>query len=272
MKKLFTLFTLLLIAFPAYASWDKDSPDIDSLYVDECFTAILTNQSAIDSLLAGYRKGARLTYTSESTVTVGSGQVVVSNSDGSVRLFLSNSSTTSVTFSNIDTGTESASTQYYVYAYTNSTSASTFSCIVSSSATSPTGATYYAKIGSFYNDPNSNMTLIYNNGDFFEIDDEGSAKSVDVVYQALYDGDVVATITGSDAGATTLSLIGYTGNTSSPGAVRGCCTFEYTPSDSSSQYHSFCMPVRQGQYYKVATANSNNSAGLYKYVYFFPKK
>jgi hypothetical protein len=92
---------------------------------------------------------------------------MVSNAAGTVRLMLANAAATSVTFTDIDTGAEAASTTYYVYAIGSATTDTEFTVKISASATAPTGVTYYKKIGSFYNDASSNIvkTTITNDND-----------------------------------------------------------------------------------------------------------
>ena len=73
-----------------------------------------------------------------------------------------NTANTTVTWADIDTGAEAASTTYYVYAVADA-DATTATFMVSANSSTPTGATYYKKIGSFYNDSSSNIdrTKVY---------------------------------------------------------------------------------------------------------------
>jgi len=104
----------------------------------------------LDRLLADYREGCTVAYSSATTITVSAGQIVCDNAARSIRKYRENTSSTSVTFSNIDTGVEAEAT-YYIYAVAD-TAATTFTCEVSLSSTAPTGPTYYARLGSFSND------------------------------------------------------------------------------------------------------------------------
>lgn len=140
------------------AQWQKDNPDIEVKYVNECFEAILDNQDAADRLLAGYRNGCEIRPSSTSTsFDVLAGEITLSNSDGSVRLMMKNSSTITTS------PTVSASTQYYVYAVASATTAEVFTVEVSTSATTPS-ATYYKRLGSFKTDASSNVIEISNDG------------------------------------------------------------------------------------------------------------
>lgn len=158
MKKIVGLLLCLAFVMPCYGAdqWDKTDPagtespsDLDAL--------ITANNSAQDRVFSNYQRGMRITYASASSLSVAAGEITLSNSAGTTRLMQQNTSATTVTFSNIDTGSEAASTTYYLYAYQNTTSTSTVSFIVSASATSPTGATYFARLGSFYNDSSSDI-------------------------------------------------------------------------------------------------------------------
>lgn len=105
-----------------------------------------------------------LSYASASTLTVATGGVVVSNSAGTIRLMLNNTSATTVSWADLDVGVEAVSTTYYVYAYASAVADTTFACKISINATTPTGITYYKRLGSFYNDANGDITNIVSDG------------------------------------------------------------------------------------------------------------
>jgi hypothetical protein len=156
-KTLFITLLILLVGVNAFAGqWDKGIPQSDDYWIDYT-TDAQANNDALDRALSNYRQGLKLTYSSGATVVVGTGEIVVSNSDGSVRLMLNNTSTTNVTFSDIDTGAEAGSTTYYVYAIAANASAETATFKISTSSTAPTGVTYYKRIGSFYNNSSSDI-------------------------------------------------------------------------------------------------------------------
>ena len=112
----------------------------------------------IDRLLSNYQT-CNLNYASVSTITVGIGEVVCSNSDGSLRKFRANTSATTVTWADIDVSAEGSSTTYYVHAVAD-TDATTFTCKISTSETAPTGCTYYKSLGSFYNNSDGDIEQI----------------------------------------------------------------------------------------------------------------
>ena len=174
-KKLFILLLLIgLLASPVFAAdqWTKGDP-LGSDNASDIDTIIQANNEALDRVLSNHRQGADLSYTSTTTISVAAGEIVCSNSTGTIRKWRTNTSATSVTFSNIDTGAEEASTTYYVYAVAD-TDATTFTIKISKSATSPTGGTYYEKLGSFYNDSGSDIVeaSVYANN-YVKMGDDG---------------------------------------------------------------------------------------------------
>ena len=166
MKKLL-LMTALLVCFcqvnnvEGAIGWLKTKPagtsnasDIDT-YVGE-------NNAALDLMLSKYRQGCLLSYASASTLTVGTGGVMVSNADASVRLMLAKTSATTLSWTDLDTGSEATSTTYYVYSIASATTDTTQAYKISTSSSAPNGVTYYVRLGSFYNDASGNITNIVN--------------------------------------------------------------------------------------------------------------
>ena len=156
MKKIFLIFaSLIFLANNVMADWDKSLPAGTTL-INDIDSVVTANNTALDRGLASFCD-IGLIYSSASTITAGTGSCVVSNSAGSVRVYLNNSSTTSVSFTDIDTGAEASATTYYVYAMAAATSSTTATFKVSASSSAPSGVTYYAKIGSFYNNSSSDI-------------------------------------------------------------------------------------------------------------------
>ena len=210
-------------------------------------TSIPENNAALDLMLSTY-SNCKITYTSASEISVSAGGVMVSNSTGAVRLMLANTSATSVTFSNIDTGAEEASTTYYVYAVGSDTTDTEFTVKLSKSATSPTGATYYLRIGSFYNDASGNISLISNDNGLAELGALVS-KSADTTYQAFTDGFVTAyTAEKEDS----FSIYGYTDSSSAPTTL--VAHSKVRPYGTSGSACIF-FPVKKGDYWKVTLSN-----------------
>ena len=109
------------------------------------------NRQLINSL-----EGMALIYDTAAQITVSTGSVVCTNSGGTLNEIRRNTSNTTVTWSDIDTGAEASSTTYYVYSSCDA-DATTATFKISTSSTSPSGVTLYRKIGSFYNDSSSNI-------------------------------------------------------------------------------------------------------------------
>ncbi len=105
---------------------------------------------SIRDLLRNYLRGCAVEYKSAADLYVRSGEIALVDSGGNLRL-RRNTSDLTVTWADIDTGAEATSTTYYVYAVGDS-SGTTFTVKISTSASAPTGCTYYKKLGSFYND------------------------------------------------------------------------------------------------------------------------
>ena len=169
MKKLFCLLISFGLVFSVYSAdvfeegsgadviSGSDSPSDIDILLDAALT------EPIGRLLQEYRQGAEIEYSSATTITVSAGQIAVQNANGSVVAFLDNTSSTSVTFSNLDTGDEAASTTYYVYGYSTTPASDTdFDITISTSSTAPFGATQYARLGSFYNNSSSNIEQVKN--------------------------------------------------------------------------------------------------------------
>ncbi len=125
-------------------------------------------QNPLDRLLANYRNGCQVLYGSAKTVTVGAGEISTVNSGSTVLKMRANTSAITLTLdgadtgsNKLDTGTEANSTQYYVYAVADA-DATSFTGFISVSASAPTGATHYRRVGYFYNDSSGNITDVGN--------------------------------------------------------------------------------------------------------------
>lgn len=155
------ILALMLVILPAQAhavtQWSKTVLPATGDNLTAWPTAVNAQWSILDTLVSNYRKGQALVYSSASTLIVSAGEVVVSNSLGTLRIFLQNTSNSNVTFANIDTGPEASGTTYYVYCGTSSATASTCTYYVSLSSSAPSGVTYYKKLGSFYNNSSSDI-------------------------------------------------------------------------------------------------------------------
>ena len=105
--------------------------------------------ASLGLLLHDYKRGLWLDYVDAGTLSIAAGSVVV-NDD-----VYRQSAATTITFANLDTGTEAVGTNYYVYAVLN---ASALDFTISASASAPTGFTNYQLIGWFHNKPSSDIS------------------------------------------------------------------------------------------------------------------
>jgi hypothetical protein len=162
MKRLILILMFALLCSPAWCAdeWLKTRPATTDQWTAYPVDG-QANNAALDRLLANYREGMTLSYSSATTIAVSAGEVVCSTAAGDVRKMRQNTSATNVTFSDIDTGAEEASKQYYLFANCDA-DATTATFKVSLSSTSPTGVTHFKRIGSFYNDASSNITTVTN--------------------------------------------------------------------------------------------------------------
>ena len=257
MKRLFCLLIAMLLMSPVLGAdvWlqgsGTDSPaGTDSPSdIDDYLAAY--SHDPLESMLRKYRQGARLVYASASTLTVEDGGVMVSNSGGTVRAMLYNTSDTTVTWSDIDTGSEATATTYYVYAYcSDPTSDTDFDIAVSTSSSEPSGVTYYRKLGSFVNDASGNITQITNDGFFTDLG-TWESKSEDTAYQATTDGFVLTMITGAQGGPRAELR---SDGSSSPTTAR---VWQGAASTVGANYNtSVCCPIKKGDYWEVVTTNS----------------
>ena len=213
-----------------------------------------------------------LVYSSVSAITASNGSVVCSDSGGTIRKMRLNPSTTSVSFTDIDTGAEASATTYYVWANCDA-DATTATFKVSASSSAPSGVTYYAKIGSFYNDGSSNILMgkVYSRSYGYSVTDSNGAsfgqlgdwvsKSFETSYQATTDGFFQGNCDNTGSASTGITI--YSDSSSSPSTVR--CKSAIGANTGGTL---FCnSSVKKGDYYKIAQLNgctANQSA------YFIP--
>ncbi len=115
----------------------------------------VSHNATLLALLGDYRRGCKVKADTVAQVKVEAGEVVCEDVSGNKK-FRKNTSETTVTWSEIDTGSEAASKRYYVHAVADA-AATTFTCVVSLSSTAPTGVTTFKLLGSFYNNSSSNI-------------------------------------------------------------------------------------------------------------------
>lgn len=262
MKRLFYgfLISLFLISQSwATDGWQKSEPagtqsasDIDSY--------VIQNNAALDLGLSNLRQGCVLTYSSASVLSVGAGSLVVSNSAGTIRLMLAKTSAISTVWTvgdnGLDTGSEAASTTYYVYAIASAVTDTAYTVKISTNSSVPSGVTYYKRLGSFYNDSSSNITYsdIVNDDNYYG-KKLGSwvTKSVDTAYQATTDGFVVVISVSNTV------IYGYTDSSNPPTTLRA-------KNLAVGDTCSFTMVVKRNDYWKT-TASAGSPT-----VYWIPQE
>lgn len=210
--------------------------------IDDYVTAYL--QDPLDRLLSRYRRGCRIDYASTTTVTVGIGEIVCSNSGDTIHKMRKNTSAITLsTAADLDTGSVAASSTYYVHAVADA-DATTFTGIISLSATAPTGVTYFKKLGSFKTDASVYITEPTVENDFDTRKMGGYETRVnDTVYQADTDGFVVAQRTGTG------SYYIYADTFNPPTTVRQFSAFA-----SGDDGGMVCVP--RGYYWKALTTTA----------------
>ena len=247
MRKILSVLSILFLLTSnswATVGWNKTLPQ-SSENPQAISPDVIENNTALDLMLQDYRSGhVTISLISTSEIDIGPGGVMLSNSGGSTRLMVANASLTAMSSTNIDTGSISPSSTYYIYAYASSTTATTFSVIFSASSTSPTGITYYQQIGKFTTDGSSNFISASSN-----VNPQiglGSWTSISSgnIYQAATDGFVIASYSNG-----TSEIL--TDSNSNPSTIRA-----YSFSTASTSTQTIICPVRKNDYYKVIAGSS----------------
>ena len=222
----------------------------------------------LDRVLSNYQEGAKISYSSATTISISAGEVMLSNSAGTIRLMQQNAAATTATFSNIDTGAEASSTTYYVYAYQATVTDTDFDIIISLSSSAPTGATYYARLGSFYNDSSSNILndeTIVNDNNYYALQlGDWLSRSIGTAYLASTDGFVVARNVAS-ANDTDYGIIIYSDSSNPPTTIiaRYLSGVSNTISVDTGSNQTITSPIKIGDYYKVAMTNNGGTSTVY---------
>ena len=217
--------------------------DIDKI----CFENIV---DPLDRLLQQYRHNCKITYVSATSLSVAIGQITCSNAAGTIRRMRANSSATTTTFSDLDTGAERVSQGYYVYAVADA-DADTFTIVISENASTPTGSTYYARIGYFYNNSSGDIDeySISNDTEIYALElGSWEVKAMSTIYQAQSDGFVVVRV--KVGGGVSAEVLGYTDSSSSPTTV---VIADSGRADYGVGSGGFTMLVRGGDYWKVTS-------------------
>lgn len=262
------LLAFLLLTIPAQdgfctVQWNKGAPaatDIKSIWP----ATSQANNSILDSLLQNYKRGLYLNYSSATALSIGAGEVVVSNVTGSARLFLVATTPTSITSSNLDTGSFSSSTTYYVYAGTSTVTDSAPTFYISLSSSAPSGVTYYAQLGNFTMDSSTNISALVDNYGSTSYVGTKQSKSSNVIYQALTDGIFEATMICNNGGH------GAEIATDSSSTPTTDVANVYNGSSGSFNYMPLMFPIRKGDYYELITSGCTDLSGSGVPPYFIP--
>ena len=270
MKKLLTLI-FLLIATPAFAVWTLTASDwrngtgentlLGNTKINDIDSASYSNIVVpLDRLLANYTKDVQLDYLSASTITVKAGEIVCSNAAGTIRRFRQNNSDTTVTWSNIDTGSEAASTTYYIYAIADVASSTSFTVMISASAVAPTGATYFKRIGTFYNNADSNIINVYSYINYIE--PQQSAVSSSYVVNTIYQNTsskkriIVADFSSvSDGSYDNISVGALVGQVTPP--TNNVAVIQIKTNNGTSPNLPVVFVVPSGWYWKLSSTYGN---------------
>lgn len=163
MKKLYIIFVLLAYCNVSYSANEWTNPSFDGTespsIVDTEIAADI--QDPLQRLLAKYRRDAYVKASSSSQVKIAPGEITCSNSAATTFKMRQTTSDTTVTFSELDTGSEEASQNYFVWADCDA-DATTFTGALSESSSFPTGITSAALLGYFYNNSSSNIIQVSN--------------------------------------------------------------------------------------------------------------
>lgn len=235
MKNLFAMILMLGLCGQSYAAdqWTKtlsgssQAADIDAL--------ITTSWTAQDRLGGNYRAGCAVVESSVATITVLGGELAIPNSDSSVVRYRENTSSTSVSWSDIDTGAEANSTQYYVYALADS-DATTFTVKISTSSSAPSGATYYRKIGYFYNNSSGNITSVGNYTDSGMTSRESISSSSDISVSSSSYADLTDIEVRHVSSGNPITMM-FTGSIDPPSQGTLECTFDVDGTDYGATWY-----------------------------------
>jgi hypothetical protein len=243
------LLTFLLLTTNAWAApeWDKTRPDPTDLL--SAYPAdVLENNEALDRLLFDYSQ-FQISYSSDAQVNISSGSVACSST--TERRFRRNAASTNVTFSDLDTGSRTPSTTYHVYAVCDAdATGATFK--LSTNSSTPTGVTFYRKIGSFFNTSSNTIRNIVT--DSLSNMKDWESKSSGVTYQALTDGYFVARVSGGGTPSNNAMVVLYSDAFSPPTTRRSSGNMWFNTGQNAGTVANIeggaMIPVKAGDFYR----------------------
>lgn len=133
-----------------------DEVEAVQLFIGASGAAQSHNASLLE-LLQGNYVGLRCYKKDDDEIYVGPGTAIITNAAASVKKLRVNSSVTTLSASNLDTGAFAVDF-YYIYAVADA-SGSEIAFVISLSDSAPTGYTHYKKIGWFYNETASALDI-----------------------------------------------------------------------------------------------------------------
>jgi len=272
MKKLFlTLLLIACMAMPCYAAndWRNISDDFfdgDTTLYNDIDTELDDYLiEPIDRMLAGYRAGAIISYTTAASLTVSAGELMMSNVGGTIRKMRRNTSA-----STIDTTSASSSTTYYIWAIADA-DATTFTLDFTLSSTSPGTETYYRRIGSFYNNSDGNIAYISNfDGNAYEESapsdtSEGTSYSAGTTYQNTTSHKLLIVVYGDATLTSSWYNLGMTGAIGETAAGTTVASYSTTIGSAvygaGTRYGSITFVVPEGYFWKVTNDTVNTGTG-----------
>lgn len=264
MKKFICLLISFSLILSVYAGnqWRAGTTDQTikgSTNISDIDTVSFQNMTdPIGRLTANYQEGCKISYASASTITVEAGEIMLQNAAGEIFLTQQNTSVTTISWTDIDTGSESASTTYYLWAFQETATDEDFDVCISASSTAPSSKTYYTRLGSFYNDSSSNITKssISNDNDYYSSElGDWVSKSFGTSYLASFDGFVTAWA-GHPTSPNTY-IQGYTDSSNPPTTIR---TQDLSHQGTPENRVGITFPVKRGDYYKVTRTNASTGA------------
>jgi hypothetical protein len=264
LKVFYTIILLLSLSISGFTQeqFNSEIPaagDSPGIYP----TGVTTNNDVINRILFNYRQGDYLIYNNATTLTVGPGEISCNSNTGATNgqkvVYRQNTSNTSATTANLDTGNSfTASTTYYVYASCDA-SATTYTVVLSLNASTPSGVTNYRLLGNFTTDSSNNIAQII---DLAIPAHFGSRVSdtVNTPYQATTDGIVILPNAYCSANGGTDNSTGYTDSSPNPTTAYAVCS---SPSSSTNVVVPLIFPVRKGDYWKIAQTGSRGGTTVY---------
>jgi len=180
---------------------------------------------------------------------------------------------TVLTSANLDTGSLTSNTKYYVYSTAATSSSTSSTYYISASSTAPSGQTYYYRIGNFTTDSSTRITALVNYQVSTSYVGSPTSKSIGVVYQATTDGIVVCYDASTPTNDYYVTMIAYTDSSSSPSTIFDATTIlsnEHLGVSPGTYYGHVIEHVKKGDYYEVTIAAQGNSGSNSATMNFIP--